>query len=280
MKFKSLFCTARTPSASSSPSPSPSPAASDSDSKPPSPRYYDHHGTRISAMSYWQYTDPTRTMQPDTPPSLEQEQREAPYKKAFHEAEARRRAHAFAVEQLRSEAERTFLHLFQEEKALALLQDRAFRAQEAATTALLPVDENVGSISLKWAMKEVKRRLVLQEELDVAMALLNPKEMWVRSRRNKMESLKRELDDLGEWEAVEKAVGEMIRAEAEAKAEVEKDDGEEERTGMIVRRKNKQHLGAEKGRHPATRPLSRVGEERPPLIRRHAAVPWFVSWDM
>lgn len=238
-----------------------------------------------------------------TPPSLQQELADAPFWKAFDEAKDRDNARAFAIQSTKDHAKTTFLNLLAEERALAVLRARALKAQDAATTALLPIDEDSIPVSLKWAMKEVKRRLALQEEYDAALALLNTKEMWVRLRRAKMESMKRELIAVGQWKYVERDIVWMIEkdieAAAEKDAEMEVDVSKDEGMGRMGRWSAGSRLGnAKAGKCPTRKPLPRTvegegrplpmkrgmnslpsampSEQRPPLVRRHATS-WVVS---
>jgi len=129
-------------------------------------------------------------------------------------------------------------------------------------------------------MQEVKRRLALQEECDVAAALLNAKKKLVRMRSTRVECLRRELVDLGEWVGDERELGGRVEDEAVVQMEAEMEEIEGEGAMMSVRSEDMQSLSAEKGWQPTRKRFRSFGETRLPLVRRHAAVPWSVSWDI
>ncbi|KAG4412238.1 hypothetical protein IFR04_014628 [Cadophora malorum] len=151
----------------------------------------------------WNLFNPYSTTQPSIAPSLEQDLCNR----------ARAAALADLKSNLKSNIKSLSFQLQAGEKVLALLQARASKALDIVTTALLPYDEDqeeqVDSVYLgeKWAMQEVKRRLALQEECDVAAALLNAKKKLVRMRSTRVECLRRELVDLGEWVGDERELG-------------------------------------------------------------------------
>ena len=93
-------------------------------------------------------------------------------------------------------------------------------------------------------MQEVKRRLALQEECDVAAALLNAKKKLVRMRSTRVECLRRELVDLGEWVGDERELGGRVEDEAVVQMEAEMEEIEGEGAMMSVRSEDMQSLSA------------------------------------
>ena len=227
-------------------------------------------------MSSWNLFNPYTTTQSPIAPSLEQD--------------LRNRARAAALAHLKSNLEYLSIQLQAEQNALAHLQDRARKALDAVTAALVPYDEDqeekVDSVyfSGKWAIEEVKKRLALQEAYDVAAALMNAKEKLVRMRRTRVECLRRELVDLGEWVGGDIEDGGSVEDEAEVEMEAEMEEVEEGRAMLSVGAEDRPAFSVEKGQSAARKRFHSFGQTRPPLVRRHvrrhAAVPWSVSWDM
>lgn len=222
-------------------------------------------------MSSWHLSNLYTTTQSPIAPSLEQD--------------LRNRARAAALADLKSNLESLTIELQAEQNALAHLQDRARKALDAVTAALIPYEdqeEKVDPIYLseKWAIQEVKRRLSLQEAYDAAAALMNAKEKLVRIRRTRLECLRRELVDLGEWVGGDMEDGGGVEDEAEVEMEAEMEEVEGERVMMSVRSEDRPPFSVEKDQSAARKRFHSFGQTRPPLVRRHAAVPWPVSWDM
>ncbi|KAK0104941.1 hypothetical protein ONS95_005202 [Cadophora gregata] len=297
MKLKHLLCAARTQEASPSPSSSlsysSSTSDSDSDSDVPSPRCFDRHGNLISAGSFWQYNDPRRSMQTPTI-SLHHKHRQSKSQhsslQSFIEAQLRAHARETAIRILKAKAKQTFWHLQDEERAVIALKADFVEAVGVFMEAVLtPLGEewpeDPSPVSMDWAIEQVERKLVLQEEADAAYVVWKSREMGARMTRSKMEGLKCVLIEFGEWKGVQADIRKGVVDESES--EVEGAEGvEEEREDCNEEDWSERGSMDLEDMPPLVRikgnPFcsSMVCESRPALARRHAAGPWAVSWDM